>query len=255
MADPLDTGTEPDMGWPPPAEGVFGFQFRGSSFEQFDGNILTTISEKGYAVAVTGGALASVMTPAAPDKADGAAQLILPVSLGAPSGASLTQNPFTFQDNALDGVVRHVVRLNIDVLPELGTQEARFFHGLALPSATQLEPTDGFYFYFDHLLTNWRISHRRAGVLTSQDTFFPPVAGAWQTLGFEIQIRNGLIQAYGADDGNILQPIGRPVVPANIQADADLASLAAGSGIGTVESTTNCFLDYIGWDHVYGAPR
>jgi hypothetical protein len=141
------------------------------------------------------------------------------------------------------------------VLPELGTQTARFFFGIANPHPAQIEPKEGYYFYFDHTLTNWRMSFRRAGALTSQDTFFPPVAGAWQTLGFEAVIRTRTIQAYGANDGNILKPIGRPVVPPNIQPATDVCSLAAGSGSGPVVTETNCFLDYIGWDHEYGAPR
>jgi hypothetical protein len=250
-----DLGIEPDYGWPPPAESIFEFQKGTTSFEQFDGNILTTISEEGYLLTTSGGAAGSVMSPAVPDKADGGAQLVWPSSPAAPSGASLQQNPFTFQANAIDGILRHVVRVYIDVLPELGTQTMLLYHGIAAEASGQIEPDDGYYFYFDQTLSNWAIKQARGGVRKVQDTFFSPVAGAWQTLGLEVDIRRGTVQAFAANDGALLKPVGRAVLPVNIQPATDLTSLLGGAGTGSVETLTNEFCDYIGWQHVYGSPR
>ena len=251
-----DLGLEPDYGWPSPSESVFQFKQGTQSFEQFAGTGgSSAVSEEGYLVTVSGSAAGAVTTPAAPAKADGAAILTWDTSLGAPQGGIIAQNPFTFQADELDGVLRHVVRIYIDVLPELGTQEMLVYNGIAAEASGQVEPVDGYYFYFDHTLTAWQIKHARGGVRTVQNTFFAPVAMAWQTLGVEVDIRRGTVQAFAANDGAFLKPVGRKVSPANIQPAADLTSLTGGAGTGTVETVTNEFCDYIGWQHVYGAPR
>lgn len=252
----LPTGAEPDYGWPPVDEmTLFAEQLEGGGLEQFCGDMSGSITEEGYRMISSGVGTETGSSTSAPAKADGAARLTLVASPVAAAGAGTRLANPQFQGDELDGSLRHITRQHLDILPTPVTQLARWFNGICDAETNQGEPSDGIYFFLDENNPNWLLKHARAGVRVVRDTGFAAVAGAYQTLFFIADIPAGSIQAFAANDGNLLAPVGLPLVPSNIQPAVDVQSLSSGSSVGNRAVNMNNWPDYIGWRHIYGAPR
>lgn len=247
------------MSWrhpPYPTDEVARAQLEAVCLEHFSGDPASNRSAEGYAAIATGGGTASVNTSAIKPDSDGNALLRIGVSgVPAQAGAIVRQQARSVLANDLSGKWEHVCRVFQDRALD-ATHVGRMFHGLGDNTANQVEPADGVYFFIDETpASNWLLKQARGGARTVIDTGFGPAVGAWASFKWVLDVDAGTVQAYAANTGSLWLPVGDPVVPANIQPNANVMSCAAASSEGIRNDIVDFAVDYIGWKHVYVTPR
>lgn len=225
---------------------------RGSQdLDHFDGQPPdnTDSAKAGYVELASGVGTSEIRASDGPAVCWGTWKGVLPIAgigAGDSGGAGIASSAFNILTDQLAGRSLTQYRVYLSAIPAVG-QEMQVFIGVGDAEVAQVEPSDGWYLHIDDAAPAfWTLKHARAGARVTQVTNLAPVAGAWQTLAVIADSVEGTVEAFGADDGDLIVPIDAVVTPVNIQPAVGVSAIAAASStLGERAAATNFWADYI----------